>query len=69
MNQQEIKNKIDKYNEEIEQNSNFNFFILNKEITSVNDKITILQKECKKLGHIFENGKCKYCYTEEKING
>ena len=66
MNQQEIKNKIDKYNEEIEQNSNFYFFTLNKEITSVNDKITILQKECGQLGHIFENGKCKYCYMEEK---
>ncbi len=63
----EIRNIIDKNNDKILdllRKNNFNF-VFDPEIGAILAENEGLRKQCE---HEYENGKCKYCDLEEKIN-
>lgn len=63
MTPEQIKEKIDANNLMIRTLMKPNSFVLNPMIASLLKENLKLQQECK---HEFENGKCIYCYMEEK---
>lgn len=63
MTNEEIKIKIDKNNQQIENLMNPNIFTLNNAVAALLKENDALQAQCQ---HEFEDGYCKYCYKEEK---
>ena len=63
MTPEEIKNQIDANNLMIKTLFNSSQFVLNSAISNLLKENNELQKQCT---HKFENGKCIYCYLEEK---
>lgn len=58
----EIKEQIDKLNEEVENMATPDIFTLNSKVAAIMCKINNLQNQCK---HNFINGVCEFCYVEE----
>lgn len=63
MTKEYIKQKINENNDKIEHLMKLNSFVLNKEIRDLIEENRKLQEECP---HSFKNGKCEFCYLEEK---
>ena len=58
----DIKEKIDKLNEQLEQVLTPDIFTLNPEAVKITKEIARLQSQC---NHNFVDGKCEFCYLEE----
>jgi hypothetical protein len=58
----EIKEQIDKLNEEVEGMVSTGTFALNSRVAAIMCKINTLQQQCK---HNFVNGVCEFRYMEE----
>lgn len=63
MNNQQIKEKIDWNNRQIESLLNPNIFTLNNAVSELLKENDKLQELCT---HEFEDGYCKYCYKGEE---
>ena len=66
MTNEEIKVEIDSIRKKMESYIPGSTFILNEEVFILNSRFDELQKLCR---HVFENGKCKYCYLKERVDG
>lgn len=59
---EEIKNKIEALNAQLEKEMDPTTFVLNPTSVAIFREIEVLQKQCK---HSFENGECQYCGWRE----
>lgn len=61
----DIRKKIDENNKVIESLLSPNQFILNNTISKLLKENRLLQEECGRHGHHYEEGYCIYCDMEE----
>lgn len=63
---EEIRQKIQYNNKIIENAASPTHFDLNKIVAMALKDNEELRAECKKQGHVYENGSCIYCYSLEE---